>query len=253
MSAVHDGGESMQPVTDDLVVMHDVRKIYSMGEVEVEALHVDELTIRRGEFVAILGPSGSGKTTLLNLIGGIDVPTSGTIMFDNHEVSRFSRRELTLFRREHIGFVFQFLYLIPTLTAEENVRFALELAERDGQGPDLDPAQLLAKVGLAERTRHFPAQMSGGEQQRVAVARALAKAPELILGDEPTGNLDFRTGKLVLKVLREVNKNEGAAVILVTHNMPLAAIADRVLQLRDGHIVSQEINEHPLDPEEVTW
>jgi len=253
MSAVHDGGESMQPVTDDLVVMHDVRKIYSMGEVEVEALHVDELTIRRGEFVAILGPSGSGKTTLLNLIGGIDVPTSGTIMFDNHEVSRFSRRELTLFRREHIGFVFQFFNLIPTLTAEENVRFALELAERDGQGPDLDPAQLLAKVGLAERTRHFPAQMSGGEQQRVAVARALAKAPELILGDEPTGNLDFRTGKLVLKVLREVNKNEGAAVILVTHNMPLAAIADRVLQLRDGHIVSQEINEHPLDPEEVTW
>jgi putative ABC transport system ATP-binding protein len=238
---------------DDLVVMRDVRKIYRMGDVEVEALHVDSLNIRRGEFVAILGPSGSGKTTLLNLIGGIDTPTSGSIIFDTHDVAGMSRRELTLFRREHIGFVFQFFNLIPTLTAEENVRFALALAQRDGTGPDLSPTELLGKVGLAERTRHFPSQLSGGEQQRVAVARALAKSPELILGDEPTGNLDFRTGKLVLKVLREVNKQEGAAVVLVTHNMPLAAIADRVLQLRDGHIVSQEINEHPLDPEYVTW
>jgi len=243
----------MERVTDALVVMRDVRKVYSMGEVEVEALHVDELTISRGEFVAILGPSGSGKTTLLNLIGGIDAPTSGSILFDDEEVSKFNRRQLTVFRREHIGFVFQFFNLIPTLTAEENVRFALELAERDGQGPDLDPVKLLAKVGLSERTGHFPAQLSGGEQQRVAVARALAKAPELILGDEPTGNLDFRTGKLVLKVLREINQEEGAAVVLVTHNMPLAAIADRVLHLRDGHIVSQEVNEKPLDPDDVTW
>jgi putative ABC transport system ATP-binding protein len=139
--------------------------VYRMGEVEVEALHVDELSIRRGEFVAIVGPSGSGKTTLLNLIGGIDAPTSGSISFDGQDISHFSRRELTLFRRENIGFVFQFFNLIPTLTAEENVRFALELAERDGQGPDLKPADLLAKVGLAERTRHFPAQLSGGEQR----------------------------------------------------------------------------------------
>ncbi len=238
---------------EPLIVMRDVRRIYKMGEVEVEALHVDELTINRGEFVAILGPSGSGKTTLLNLIGGIDAPTSGSITFGEHDISHFNRRELTMFRREHIGFVFQFFNLIPTLTAEENVRFALELAERDGDGPDLDPKQLLAKVGLSERTSHFPAQLSGGEQQRVAVARALAKSPELILGDEPTGNLDFRTGKLVLKVLREINREEGAAVVLVTHNMPLAAIADRVLHLRDGHIVSQEVNESPLDPEDVTW
>jgi putative ABC transport system ATP-binding protein len=243
----------MPSAPGDLLVMRDVRKIYRMGEVEVEALHVDELVIRRGEFVAILGPSGSGKTTLLNLIGGIDTPTSGSIFFDTHDVASMSRRQLTLFRREHIGFVFQFFNLIPTLTAEENVRFALELAERDGHGPDLVPATLLEKVGLAERRRHFPSQLSGGEQQRVAVARALAKAPELILGDEPTGNLDFRTGKLVLKVLREVNRDEGAAVVLVTHNQPLAAIADRVLQLRDGHIVSQQINEHPLDPDDVTW
>lgn len=243
----------MQPEPDSLISLRDVRRIYRMGEVEVEALHVDALDIRRGEFVAILGPSGSGKTTLLNLLGGIDTPTSGSIFFDTHDLSGMSRRDLTLFRREHIGFVFQFFNLIPTLTAEENVRFALELAERRGQRLNLEPARLLAKVGLAERTRHFPSQLSGGEQQRVAVARALAKAPELILGDEPTGNLDFRTGKLVLKVLREVNREEGAAVVLVTHNQPLAAIADRVLQLRDGHIVSQQVNEHPLDPDDVTW
>ena len=238
---------------EDLVVMSDVRKIYQMGEVEVQALHVEELTIQAGEFVAILGPSGSGKTTLLNLIGGIDAPTSGSIRFAGEEIAGLNRRQLTLFRRENVGFVFQFFNLIPTLTAEENVRFALELAERDGSGPDLDPAQLLAKVGLAERTHHFPSQLSGGEQQRVAVARALAKAPRLILGDEPTGNLDFRTGKLVLKALREVNREEGAAVVLVTHNLPLAAIADRVLHIRDGAIVKQERNAHPVDPDDVTW
>jgi len=239
--------------SDDLVVMRDVRKVYRMGEVEVVALHIAELTIKRGEFVAILGPSGSGKTTLLNLIGGIDTPTSGTILFGGEDVSRLSRRELTVFRRENIGFVFQFFNLIPTLTAEENVRFAVDLASRDGVPPDRDPATLLAKVGLAERTGHFPSQLSGGEQQRVAVARALAKAPKLILGDEPTGNLDFRTGKLVLSALREANREEGAAVVLVTHNMPLAAIADRVLQIRDGEIASQTVNEHPLSPEDVTW
>jgi len=238
---------------DDLVVMRDVRKVYRMGEVEVVALHIRELTIKRGEFVAILGPSGSGKTTLLNLIGGIDTPTSGTILFNGEDVSSLSRRELTVFRRENIGFVFQFFNLIPTLTAEENVRFAVDLASRDGVPPDREPATLLANVGLAERTGHFPSQLSGGEQQRVAVARALAKAPKLILGDEPTGNLDFRTGKLVLSALREANREEGAAVVLVTHNMPLAAIADRVLQIRDGEIASQTVNEHPLSPEDVTW
>lgn len=239
--------------SDDLVVMRDVRKVYRMGEVDVVALHIDELTIKRGEFVAILGPSGSGKTTLLNLIGGIDTPTSGTILFNGADVSNLSRRELTVFRRENIGFVFQFFNLIPTLTAEENVRFAVDLASRDGVPPDRDPSALLAKVGMGERTRHFPSQLSGGEQQRVAVARALAKAPKLILGDEPTGNLDFQTGKLVLSALREANREEGAAVVLVTHNVPLAAIADRVLQIRDGRIAVQTINEHPLSPEDVTW
>lgn len=239
--------------SDDLLVLKDVRKVYQMGEVEVLALHVSELTIKRGEFVAVLGPSGSGKTTLLNLLGGIDAPTSGTITFDGQEISHLNNRELTLFRRENVGFVFQFFNLVPTLTAEENVRFAVDLASRDGVPPDREPQALLEKVGLAERMRHFPKQLSGGEQQRVAVARALAKAPKLILGDEPTGNLDFRTGKLVLAALRDANREEGAAIVLVTHNMPLAAIADRVLHLRDGVIASEEINEHPVAPEEVTW
>lgn len=238
---------------EDLLVLRDVRKVYQMGEVEVLALRVDELVIRRGEFVAILGPSGSGKTTLLNLIGGIDTPTSGTILFDGEDISGLNRRELTLFRREKIGFVFQFFNLIPTLTAEENVRFAVDLASRDKVPPEHEPAALLRAVGLAERLRHFPAQLSGGEQQRVAVARALAKDPKLILGDEPTGNLDFHTGKLVLSALREANRDEGSAVVLVTHNMPLAAIADRVLHLRDGEIVSEVVNEHPVSPEDVTW
>lgn len=240
-------------MTDDLIVMRDVARVYRMGEVEVNALHIDELRIKRGEFVAILGPSGSGKTTLLNLIGGIDAPTSGSIQFDGQEISRFNRKQLTLFRRENVGFVFQFFNLIPTLTAEENVRFAIELASRDGDGPAVKSADLLAKVGLAERLSHFPSQLSGGEQQRVAVARALAKLPKLILGDEPTGNLDFRTGKLVLSALREANREQQAAVVLVTHNMPLAAIADRVLHIRDGAIASEEINENPVDPQDVTW
>ncbi len=237
----------------DLVVMRDVRKVYRMGEVEVIALHVRELKIKRGEFVAILGPSGSGKTTLLNLIGGIDAPTSGTVLFGGEDISGFTNRELTLFRRENIGFVFQFFNLIPTLTAQENVRFAVDLASRDGVSPDRSPRALLDKVGLGERVDHFPKQLSGGEQQRVAVARALAKAPKLILGDEPTGNLDFRTGKLVLSALRDANREEGAAVALVTHNMPLAAIADRVLYLRDGEIAEEVVNEHPVPPEDVTW
>lgn len=238
---------------EPLIQLHDVRKTYQMGEVEVQALHVADLDIQPGEFVAVLGPSGSGKTTLLNLLGGIDSPTSGTILFDGEDISGFDRRQLTLFRRENVGFVFQFFNLIPTLTAEENVRFAIELASRDKMPPDTDAKHLLAQVGLAERTGHFPKQLSGGEQQRVAVARALAKAPKLILGDEPTGNLDFRTGKLVLSALRRVNREEGAAVVLVTHNQPLAAIADRVLQLRDGAIVEETVNDSPVDPEDVSW
>lgn len=238
-----------------LVVVEDVVKTYHMGEVEVIALNHTDLVLNRGEFVVILGPSGSGKTTLLNLIGGIDSPTAGRIVIDGEDISAYRQRELTMFRRRTVGFVFQFFNLIPTLTARENVDFALQLSDRGHRrGKDTeDSAQLLAKVGLSERLEHFPSQLSGGEQQRVAVARALAKKPALILGDEPTGNLDFRTGKLVLSAMREVNSLLGTTVVIVTHNQPLAAAADRVLHFREGRISRIEVNDHPVPPEDIEW
>jgi len=238
-----------------LVVLEDVVKTYHMGEVEVTALNHTDLVLDRGEFVVILGPSGSGKTTLLNLIGGIDSPTAGRIVIDGEDITHYRQRELTMFRRRTVGFVFQFFNLIPTLTARENVDFALQLADRGlRRGRDReDAARLLAEVGLSERLEHFPSQLSGGEQQRVAVARALAKKPALILGDEPTGNLDFRTGKLVLSAMREVNRLLGTTVVIVTHNQPLAAAADRVLHFREGRISRIEVNAHPVAPEDVEW
>jgi putative ABC transport system ATP-binding protein len=237
---------------DDVIVLENVGKHYQMGEVDIAALDDVELRIPRGEFVAIVGPSGSGKTTLLNLLGGIDSPTHGRIVVDGIDISDFSQHELTHFRREKVGFIFQFFNLIPTLTAEENVRYAIELASRDGHPPGADAATLLRSVGLGERLKHFPSQLSGGEQQRVAVARALAKDPAVILGDEPTGNLDFRTGKLVLGAMRDINR-EGKTVIIVTHNAPLARVADRILHIRDGHIVEQELVAEPIAPEDVVW
>ncbi|MHB8705605.1 MAG: ABC transporter ATP-binding protein [Coriobacteriia bacterium] len=237
---------------DDVVVLEDASKIYRMGEVDIPALQHVNLRIPRGEFVAVVGPSGSGKTTLLNVLGGLDSPTHGGIVVDGVDITSFSQKQLTIFRREKIGFVFQFFNLIPTLTAEENVQFAIELASRDGVPPDTSPARLLEKVGLGERLNHFPSQLSGGEQQRVAVARALAKDPVLVLGDEPTGNLDFRTGKLVLGAMKEMNR-EGKTVILVTHNTPLARVADRILHIRDGQIVEQEIVENPVAPDDIVW
>jgi putative ABC transport system ATP-binding protein len=238
---------------DTLVMLEDVVKTYEMGAVTVTALNHTDLTLKRGEFVAILGPSGCGKTTLLNLLGGIDTPTEGRIVIDGEDISTYDQRQLTLFRRRKVGFVFQFFNLIPTLSAQENVEFALELAKRDGTPLALKAADLLRQVGLGERMTHFPYQLSGGEQQRVAVARALAKEPSLILGDEPTGNLDYRTGKLVLSALREVNRTAGTTVVIVTHNTPLAAVADRVLHLRDGHVAEIVVNEHPVSPEDVEW
>jgi putative ABC transport system ATP-binding protein len=243
----------VEVTADTLVVLEDVVKEYVMGEVTVTALNHTDLALRRGEFVAILGPSGSGKTTLLNLLGGIDSPTRGSIVIDGEDISAYDQRQLTLFRRRKVGFVFQFFNLIPTLDAQENVEFALELARRDGTPLALKAADLLRAVGLGERMTHFPYQLSGGEQQRVAVARALAKDPVMILGDEPTGNLDYRTGKLVLSALREVNRSEGKTVVIVTHNQPLAAVADRVLHLRDGHVAEIVVNEHPVSPEDVEW
>jgi putative ABC transport system ATP-binding protein len=243
----------VETTKDTLVLLEDVVKSYEMGAVTVTALNHTDLTLARGEFVAILGPSGSGKTTLLNLLGGIDSPTEGRILIDGEDISTYDQRQLTLFRRRKVGFVFQFFNLIPTLSACENVEFALELARRDGSRMDLEAQALLERVGLADRADHFPYQLSGGEQQRVAVARALAKDPVMILGDEPTGNLDYRTGKLVLSALREVNRIGGKTVVIVTHNQPLAAVADRVLHLRDGHVAEIVVNEHPVSPEDVEW
>ena len=206
-----------------------------MGEVDVTALNHTDLVLDRGEFVVILGPSGSGKTTLLNLIGGIDSPSAGRIVVDGEDITHYGPRELTLFRRRTVGFVFQFFNLIPTLTARENVDFALQLARpRPPAGRGGLRANSWPRWDFRDRLDHFPAQLSGGEQQRVAVARALAKRPSIILGDEPTGNLDFRTGKLVLAALREVNRLLGTTVVIVTHNQPLAQAADRVLHFREG-------------------
>lgn len=240
--------------SDIAASFENVCKVYKMGEVEVHALKNVDLQIKRGEFIAILGPSGSGKTTLLNLLGGLDSPTSGKIFIDNQNISDFSQKKLTLLRREKIGFVFQFFNLIPTLTAKENVEYAFELADRKKDHLHKhNAATLLDSVGLKGRVNHFPYQLSGGEQQRVAVARALAKEPVLILGDEPTGNLDFRMGKLVLKTLKDLNVKEGKTVIIVTHNTPISRVADRVIYLHNGQIAKIEINERPTPPEEVTW
>jgi putative ABC transport system ATP-binding protein len=243
----------VETTKDTLVLLEDVVKSYEMGAVTVTALNHTDLTLARGEFVAILGPSGSGKTTLLNLLGGIDSPTEGRILIDGEDISTYDQRQLTLFRRRKVGFVFQFFNLIPTLSARENVAFALELARRDGTPLNLEADALLAQVGLADRAEHFPYQLSGGEQQRVAVARALAKDPVMILGDEPTGNLDYRTGKLVVAALREVNRIGGKTVVIVTHNQPLAQVADRVLHLREGHVAEIVVNKNPVAPEDVEW
>jgi len=242
-----------EKATEDIVVIKGAGKNYKMGEVVVNALLEVDLEIKRGEFVVILGPSGSGKTTLLNLLGGLDIPSSGKIIVDGVDISKYSEKQLTLFRREKIGFIFQFFNLIPTLTAKENVEFAIELASRDGTVPPANAADLLKLVGLEERADHFPYQLSGGEQQRVAIARSLAKDPALILGDEPTGNLDFRTGKLVLKAMLDLNKTEGTTFIIVTHNAVVGDIADQVIHLHDGRVSKIEAVENPISPEEISW
>jgi putative ABC transport system ATP-binding protein len=223
-------------------------KVYRMGEVEVHALRAVDLDLYRGELVVILGPSGSGKSTLLNILGGLDVPTSGTVHFFEHDLTAASDRELTRFRREHVGFVFQFYNLIPSLTARENVALVTEIAERP-----MDPAEALRLVGLGERLDHFPAQMSGGEQQRVAIARAVAKRPDALLCDEPTGALDYETGKVVLEVLDRVNRELGTTTAVITHNASIAAMADRVIRLRSGGITEIRANQRRVSPDELSW
>jgi putative ABC transport system ATP-binding protein len=230
------------------IVLRGATKTYGVGEVAVRALRSVDLEIQPEEFVVLLGPSGSGKTTLLNLIGGIEPATAGEIVVDGRDVSALGEEGRTRFRRESVGFIFQFFNLIPTLTALENVELVAEL----GRGPDR-AAEMLDRVGLGNRLDHFPAQLSGGEQQRIAVARALAGGPKVLLGDEPTGALDLETGRNVLGLLHELSHELHQTVLLVTHNASIGRMADRVLRMRDGEIVADERNEAPAAAEALEW
>ncbi|MFQ5793729.1 MAG: ABC transporter ATP-binding protein [Candidatus Bipolaricaulia bacterium] len=236
-----------------MVRLQHISKIYRRGEVEVPALRDLDLEVGQEEFLVILGPSGSGKTTLLNLIGGIDTPTEGNIIVGGVEITRFNEHRLTEYRRRKVGFIFQFFNLIPTLTARENIEFAAELVFKDGDQIQERTEALLGLVGLGERANHFPSQLSGGEQQRIAIARALVKDPPLMLCDEPTGELDSKTGRQVLQVMRELNRREGKTFIVVTHNAVIGRMADRVIQLRDGRIDEVVENSHPVEAEALEW
>ena len=230
------------------IEFRDVRKIYQMGEVEVAAVDGMSFSIEKGEFVVVVGPSGSGKTTLLNMLGGMDSCTSGTIMLDGREVSSFGEKELTYYRRYDIGFVFQFYNLVQNLTALENVELASQICT-----DPLDAAEVLAEVGLSHRIDNFPSQLSGGEQQRVAIARALAKNPKVLLADEPTGALDYKTGKAILKLLQDTCARTGKTVVLITHNSAFTSIADRVIRIREGKVAAIEQNAHPASAETIEW
>jgi putative ABC transport system ATP-binding protein len=223
-------------------------KTYAMGEVLVRALDAVDFALGRGELCVLLGASGSGKSTLLNILGGLDTPSSGRVVFQNQVLSDANEDELTDYRRRHVGFVFQFYNLIPALTARENVELVTDIAE-----DPLDAADVLGLVGLADRLDHFPGQLSGGEQQRVAIARAVAKRPSLLLCDEPTGALDFRTGIVVLDVIERVNRELGTATILITHNAPIARMAERVVTLADGRIQSDQVVADRSTPRELRW
>lgn len=231
-----------------LLRLEIVGKTYHMGEVDVEVLRHVSLDVRENELLAIVGPSGSGKSTLLNIIGGLDHASVGRVWFRDRDLSVATPRELTRYRRETIGFVFQFYNLVPNLTARENIMVSTEIS-RD----PMDVDEVLRLVGLEDRANHFPSQMSGGEQQRVAIARALAKNPELLLCDELTGALDFETGKKVLRLLLNVREQLGKTVLVITHNAAIAEIADRVVRMRSGEIVETHVNAHPAEPEEITW
>lgn len=228
--------------------VHGVSKVYHMGEVDVHALRGVDLDLYAGELVVLLGASGSGKSTLLNILGGLDVPSSGEVFYLDHALTAASEDELTRFRREHVGFVFQFYNLIPSLTALENVALVTEIAARP-----MAPAEALELVGLGERRHHFPSQLSGGEQQRVAIARAVAKRPDVLLCDEPTGALDYVTGKIVLEVLARVNRELGTTTALITHNAAIAGMADRVIRMSSGRIVAATRNARRLSPAELSW
>ena len=226
----------------------NLKKSYQMGEVEVQALRGANFAVEEGSFVVILGPSGSGKSTLLNILGGMDVPDSGEVIVSGQTVTSLSDKELTQYRRTKVGFVFQFYNIMASLTARENVELATEIAK-----DPLDIDQIMEAVGLKDRAEHFPSQMSGGEQQRVSIARAIAKNPDLLLCDEPTGALDFQTGVTILALLAKINKEMGKTIIVITHNAGIADMADRVFRMRSGEIVEDRSNPAPLPPEEITW
>ncbi len=249
-SPAHDAGPRLasEPTPNALFRIHNVTKVYRMGDVEVHALRGVDLDLFEGEFIVVLGPSGSGKSTLLNILGGLDVPTSGQVIYRDHDLTSASDRALTRFRREHVGFVFQFYNLIPSLTALENVALVTEIADNP-----MVPEEALRLVGLSDRLNHFPAQLSGGEQQRVAIARAVAKRPEVLLCDEPTGALDYATGKLVLDVLEQINRELRTITAIITHNAAIAGMADRVIRMSSGGIAEIQRNEKRLSPAELTW
>jgi putative ABC transport system ATP-binding protein len=228
--------------------IRDLSKIYSMGDVEVHALRNVDLTLDESQFVVLLGPSGSGKSTLLNIIGGLDVPTSGQVFYRETELTKADEAALTAFRRQHVGFVFQFYNLIPSLTAAENVALVTEIAE-----DPMTPEEALRLVGLGPRAAHFPAQLSGGEQQRVAIARAIAKRPAVLLCDEPTGALDISTGIVVLEALAQVNAELGTTTVVITHNAAIAQMADRVVRLADGRVTAVEKRTAKIAPHELSW
>ena len=232
----------------DYIAFRNVSKIYKTGEVEAKALDGVSFSIEKGRFVIICGTSGAGKSTILNILGGMDVCTSGEIEVDGTRIDRLTERQMTDYRRFDIGFVFQFYNLVQNLTALENVELATQICK-----DPLDPRRTLDQVGLKDRMQNFPSQLSGGEQQRVSIARALAKNPKLLLCDEPTGALDYETGKQILRLLQETSRSHGMTVVVVTHNLAICPMADQVIRVKSGHIVSDEINEHPVDVSSIEW
>ncbi|MDH3632513.1 MAG: ABC transporter ATP-binding protein [Gammaproteobacteria bacterium] len=240
--------ESLKTAKTTVFHTRGITKVYQMGEVQVHALRGIDLELDEGEFIVLLGASGSGKSTLLNILGGLDVPSSGTVQYQDHDLSTFKESVLTRYRREHVGFVFQFYNLIPSLTARENIALVTEISSKP-----LPPDEALELVNLSDRANHFPAQLSGGEQQRVAIARAIAKRPDVLLCDEPTGALDIKTGIVVLEALAKANRELGTTTVVITHNVAIADMADRVIHLSDGKISNIEINSRKKAPAELSW
>lgn len=233
---------------EDFVSLRNVTKVYQMGEVSIRAVDGITMNIAKGEFAVVVGPSGAGKTTVLNILGGMDTASSGEVWVDGSNIARYSTRKLTGYRRDDIGFVFQFYNLIPNLTALENVELALQICKNP-----LDAKSVLEEVGLGERLKNFPAQLSGGEQQRVSIARALAKNPKLLLCDEPTGALDYQTGKAILKLLQDMCRKKGMTVIVITHNSAITPMADRVIKIKNGRVSDMQINPSPISVETIEW